>query len=108
MVGVVSSCIMFFFFSSRRRHTRLQGDWSSDVCSSDLPSDEESATGAAHLSSFGKAHADAYLSLCPGLPSAGSHREALPGSRCAHLLVDLARTTEHAPGSHSGVAHQRR
>src|SRR5256885_11938723 len=28
--------MMFFFFSSRRRHTRLQGDWSSDVCSSDL------------------------------------------------------------------------
>src|SRR6266446_8667443 len=29
---------MIFFFSSRRRHTRLQGDWSSDVCSSDLMS----------------------------------------------------------------------
>src|SRR5256885_3382909 len=32
-------CLLFFlsfFFSSRRRHTRLQGDWSSDVCSSDL------------------------------------------------------------------------
>src|SRR5574341_1837293 len=27
---------VFFFFSSRRRHTRLVGDWSSDVCSSDL------------------------------------------------------------------------
>src|SRR5574342_26394 len=26
----------FFFFSSRRRHTRSGGDWSSDVCSSDL------------------------------------------------------------------------
>src|ERR1039457_5044580 len=26
----------FFFFSSRRRHTRFKGDWSSDVCSSDL------------------------------------------------------------------------
>src|SRR5438477_113291 len=25
------------FFSSRRRHTRLTCDWSSDVCSSDLP-----------------------------------------------------------------------
>src|SRR5256885_10994555 len=25
----------YVFFSSRRRHTRLQGDWSSDVCSSD-------------------------------------------------------------------------
>src|SRR5690348_14202916 len=28
----------FFFFSSRRRHTRWTGDWSSDVCSSDLAS----------------------------------------------------------------------
>src|SRR6266487_1410503 len=27
---------VFFFFSSRRRHTRWTGDWSSDVCSSDL------------------------------------------------------------------------
>src|SRR5437763_5576960 len=29
--------VFFFFFSSRRRHTRYIGDWSSDVCSSDLP-----------------------------------------------------------------------
>src|SRR5690348_17534270 len=28
--------VVFFFFSSRRRHTRWTGDWSSDVCSSDL------------------------------------------------------------------------
>src|SRR5437016_10802117 len=28
--------ILSFFFSSRRRHTRLVSDWSSDVCSSDL------------------------------------------------------------------------
>src|SRR6266511_3167914 len=28
---------LFFFFSSRRRHTRFSRDWSSDVCSSDLP-----------------------------------------------------------------------
>src|SRR2546426_5550851 len=34
--------LFIFFFSSRRRHTRLQGDWSSDVCSSDLdPADPE-------------------------------------------------------------------
>src|SRR2546426_8211301 len=31
---------LFFFFSSRRRHTRLQGDWSSDVCSSDLADEQ--------------------------------------------------------------------
>src|SRR6202041_3845007 len=29
------TCLVFFF-SSRRRHTRLTCDWSSDVCSSDL------------------------------------------------------------------------
>src|SRR5437867_5261889 len=35
-------CILrFFFFSSRRRHTRSYGDWSSDVCSSDLPRPEK-------------------------------------------------------------------
>src|SRR2546428_8387373 len=28
--------MFFFFFSSRRRHTRSDRDWSSDVCSSDL------------------------------------------------------------------------
>src|SRR5215467_15833225 len=36
----------FFFFSSRRRHTRLQGDWSSDVCSSDLLRRGHAAGGA--------------------------------------------------------------
>src|SRR5260221_10583038 len=30
-----SGTAMFFFFSSRRRHTRLVSDWSSDMCSSD-------------------------------------------------------------------------
>src|SRR5256886_8465241 len=37
-----------FFFSSRRRHTRFDCDWSSDVCSSDLlllrMTDEEGRT----------------------------------------------------------------
>ena len=31
--------VLSFFFSSRRRHTRLRRDWSSDVCSSDLGDD---------------------------------------------------------------------
>src|SRR5256885_9916387 len=35
-MSVVRCVRLFVFFSSRRRHTRLQGDWSSDVCSSDL------------------------------------------------------------------------
>src|SRR5256885_7075263 len=35
-VSLMSSILQGVFFSSRRRHTILQGDWSSDVCSSDL------------------------------------------------------------------------
>src|SRR5258706_11926032 len=36
--------MLIFFFSSRRRHTRLVSDWSSDVCSSDL-----ARTGLDHI-----------------------------------------------------------
>src|SRR6266511_5097110 len=36
-----------FFFSSRMRHTRFSRDWSSDVCSSDLPEYAEDASDAA-------------------------------------------------------------
>src|SRR5256885_10635941 len=39
------------FFSSRRRHTILQGDWSSDVCSSDLTFGSSRSTPR---SAFGK------------------------------------------------------
>src|SRR5256886_12831432 len=41
---MLADAVFFFFFSSRRRHTRFDCDWSSDVCSSDLP---ERVTGAA-------------------------------------------------------------
>src|SRR2546430_8825078 len=40
--------VSVIFFSSRRRHTRFDGDWSSDVCSSDLfaPACLSAPTGA--------------------------------------------------------------
>src|SRR5205807_6197427 len=41
--------VFFFFFSSRRRHTILQGDWSSDVCSSDLGLPARTSPWSAHL-----------------------------------------------------------
>src|SRR5256885_9982228 len=53
--------LCFFFFSSRRRHTRLQGDWSSDVCSSDLLG---FATGQAQLQGAAQ-----IADLCAVLPS---------------------------------------
>src|SRR6266478_4120829 len=40
---------IFFFFSSRRRHTRFDCDWSSDVCSSDLEEEAEVRGGRDRL-----------------------------------------------------------
>src|SRR5579859_2306501 len=37
--------MFFFFFSSRRRHTIFDCDWSSDVCSSDLPAADRQQAG---------------------------------------------------------------
>src|SRR6266478_8930734 len=43
---LVLEFLSFFFFSSRRRHTRFDCDWSSDVCSSDLELALEPVLGA--------------------------------------------------------------
>src|SRR5207248_1482237 len=54
--------VMFFslfFFSSRRRHTRSYGDWSSDVCSSDLRVTDEHGTYARFLVEIGLKRKDA-------------------------------------------------
>src|SRR5690348_17713266 len=36
LTGIIANYLCSFFFRSRRRHTIWTGDWSSDVCSSDL------------------------------------------------------------------------
>src|SRR4051812_50023137 len=59
-----------FFFSSRRRHTRLTCDWSSDVCSSDLP---------------GPGHGDREQSLASGLAEraeVGEHPSEIGRASC--------------------------
>src|SRR2546426_10880851 len=67
--------MLFFFFSSRRRHTRLQGDWSSDVCSSDLANPADCNNLGLALAAQGKrreavsAWLDA-LALQPDFPDA--------------------------------------
>src|SRR5205814_5132304 len=62
-------CILFFFFfffySSRRRHTRCLSDWSSDVCSSDLPfarANARTRQEVVGVGSFGRGD------LAPGTP----------------------------------------
>src|SRR5256885_8337418 len=63
----------FFFFSSRRRHTRLQGDRSSDVCSSDL------------LAALGSASAETMESLIAWRALQGASLGA--GVMCARAMV---------------------
>src|SRR2546430_3774814 len=88
---VLSKILGFlFFFSSRRRHTRFDCDWSSDVCSSDLPPDSPAAGGrrrgaasparrpgrARRTTSASRAAADA----APRSVAGGSRRRASSGS----------------------------
>src|SRR5438094_1758215 len=56
MLLFILCLFFFFFFSSRRRHTRSYGDWSSDVCSSDL--DFEVAADIWSVTSFNELHRD--------------------------------------------------
>src|SRR2546428_13945709 len=53
MDSVTKESIVFFFFSSRRRHTRSDRDWSSDVCSSDLAQVAADNRGRATVASDG-------------------------------------------------------
>src|SRR2546421_260350 len=54
--------LSLFFFSSRRRHTRSDRDWSSDVCSSDLSrrrhtrSDRDWSSDVCSSDLIGRAH----------------------------------------------------
>src|SRR2546427_4200057 len=73
----------FFFFSSRRRHTRFDCDWSSDVCSSDLD--------LVHLLQSRAARAARRARLChPGLTPHTVSVTHVPGLlcyRCSRLLT---------------------
>src|SRR5256885_9706994 len=79
----------FFFFSSRRRHTRLQGDWSSDVCSSDLAI---AAIGLpARLEHTGQADGGYGVrqlrARAHGAPARGGDPEALEQSLLGHPVL---------------------
>src|SRR5689334_12317477 len=69
--------MLFFFFSSRRRHTRWNCDWSSDVCSSDLR-----ATGMTGL---------------PPLSEVLEEYQLVEAEDRYRLLIDLGRRLEPMP-----------
>src|SRR5438876_11008832 len=84
-------CVFFFFFSSRRRHTRWTGDWSSDVCSSDLRAQLEPVIAAYYSEWKADAEerateylADAYAVAWSQEPAAAARRseERRVGKEC--------------------------
>src|SRR5215207_11439158 len=115
---------LFFFFSSRRRHTSSTRDWSSDVCSSDLPDPAPSRLCAPGSSSG----SGGYSSGCGGRTSYGSEvdrwvtvasppprRERGPTARGPgagardgpggpRVLVDPPRVVADPAGPHRGAA----
>src|SRR5258706_9408825 len=81
-----SRCRSIFFFSSRRRHTRLVSDWSSDVCSSDLgPHDGGFCPDACPSNDAGLQRIDLACSLQRRTQrrrrSADEREDCAPGSR---------------------------
>src|SRR5437764_13857230 len=103
--------VLSFFFSSRRRHTRYIGDWSSDVCSSDLfalPVEEvENIRQAAELHDVGKvAIPDAILDK-PGALSEGEwafiHRHTVIGERIIGAAPALRRIAALVRASHENL-----
>src|SRR5256886_8053675 len=69
-----------FFFSSRRRHTRFDCDWSSDVCSSDLRAHPPAAVGAGAAADGGAVVGPVPGPLRPDGGVPGGH-DLLPGDR---------------------------
>src|SRR2546430_14850355 len=95
---------LFFFFSSRRRHTRFDCDWSSDVCSSDLD-DCNYAEGKSQRSSSRTLRGTARLEHTSALDRAsgmqfralaGCHQSHHPKRRGGSVSVDHSSKPVHA------------
>src|SRR5256886_8198647 len=90
-----------FFFSSRRRHTRFDCDWSSDVCSSDLATAEGLLLVAKNQLDRGRIDVTRALGLDPATPLAFSDSLApslgaadVPAQRDSGLAAALANRPE--------------
>src|SRR5437762_13649331 len=98
------SCLSTFFFSIRRRHTRYIGDWSSDVCSSDLMS--FSASAAFERSNAALAEND--IVVAPGEDVLGAHQKFFHSCRHAALqenrLADFAKRAKEIVVLHAARA----
>src|SRR6266478_7413838 len=109
--------MFFFFFSSRRRHTRFDCDWSSDVCSSDLAAGSgagvaECSEGAAEISRNHDGASTADRAVSDGgevRRDAGTPREPLCGALGAGKSREKREGAEGKEGQESqqiaGLGH---
>src|SRR6266480_6157797 len=108
----------FFFFSSRRRHTRLTCDWSSDVCSSDLinASHGTAETRAEWIAAARKVAARSDSPIAVLLDLQGPRirvgdlpapRELKPGQEVVFAPEEVARADE-LPTTYDGLANDAR
>src|SRR2546430_13438160 len=81
-----------FFFSSRRRHTRFDCDWSSDVCSSDLYAAVVVGCATVAASPVSWTHHQVWTVLAGLLLVAGGGRARLTSGLA--LLVVMTRSEE--------------
>src|SRR5690606_36597609 len=87
------------FFSSRRRHTRFSRDWSSDVCSSDLPDHAAALGGQEHVvSAPGASEPPSQQLLALSALAAVSLPPAVAVSRVEEVSTGLDVPVEHLYG----------
>src|SRR5205809_1893113 len=91
--------VLFFFFSSRRRHTRCSRDWSSDVCSSDLPTIAHPGAIAVEPGQFVYAVSMTSEGLAGRLPPAGFTYMTGVGNESPGMQFDVEYVVPSGAGS---------
>src|SRR5580765_311192 len=90
----------FFFFSSRRRHTRWTGDWSSDVCSSDLDVSNKAKTDQDQ-----SLHQNIGGGSCKlGCGGAGGCQAGIQDAQTNQLAVGIAKSDQNAVNANVPVS----
>src|SRR5437763_56051 len=85
--GQESTMCEILFFSSRRRHTRYIGDWSSDVCSSDLLSTARSDGETGPLRDPERAVDSAVAAVAVPCDFAGDGSEQIGRASCRETVT---------------------
>src|SRR5258706_13791920 len=96
---------MYFFFSSRRRHTRLVSDWSSDVCSSDLSRGRRPVAGGTRIPTRALRRAEARARLRAAHERA--NRGQLPAAQFRGRAVRADRRRDGDPAGDPRAADAR-